>query len=114
MKSNAEISNKDFSIKFLGAASGMVTGSLYRLNIGESRIVVDAGIFQGKNDTVLPNGRSRNKSDIGAIKGVNDILLTHAHADHVARLPLFYKKDAHPRTLATTMTRELMEVILYD
>ena len=41
MKSNAEISNKDFSIKFLGAASGMVTGSLYRLNIGESRIVVE-------------------------------------------------------------------------
>lgn len=114
MKRNAEISNEDFSIKFLGAASGMVTGSLYRLDVGESNIVIDAGIFQGKNDAVLPNGKSRNKSDIGAIKGVKNILLTHAHADHVGRLPLFYKKDAHPMTLATTMTRKLAEVILYD
>ena len=42
------------------------------------------------------------------------ILLTHAHADHVARLPLFYKKNCSPRTLTTEMTRELMEIILKD
>jgi len=114
MRKSAESSNVEFSIQSLGAAGGIVTGSLHKLRHGESTVVVDAGIFQGKYDTHLPNGKSRNAEDLGNTKNVTDILITHAHADHVARLPLFYKKDRRPRTLTTEMTRELMEIILRD
>ncbi|MDD3998878.1 MAG: MBL fold metallo-hydrolase [Candidatus Shapirobacteria bacterium] len=114
MSKSAECFEEKFSIESLGAASGIVTGSLHKLRHGESTIVIDAGIFQGKYDAFLPSGKSRNTEDLGNIKNVADILLTHAHADHVARLPLFYKKNCSPRTLTTEMTRELMEIILKD
>jgi len=114
MSKSAEYFEEKFSIESLGAAGGIVTGSLHKLRQGESTLVIDAGIFQGKNDAFLSNGKSRNSEDLGNIKNVTDILLTHAHADHVARLPLFYKKNWAPRTLTTEMTRELMEIILKD
>jgi len=114
MSKSAECFKEKFSIESLGAAGGMVTGSLHKLRHGESTIVVDAGIFQGKYDAFLPDGKSRNAEDLGNTKNITDILLTHAHADHVGRLPLFYKKTSTPRTLATEMTKELMEIILRD
>lgn len=114
MSKSAECFEEKFSIESHGAAGGIVTGSLHKLRHRESTIVVDAGIFQGKYDAFLPSGKSRNTEDLGNIKNVADILLTHAHADHVARLPLFYKKNCSPRTLTTEMTRELMEIILKD
>lgn len=114
MSKSAECFEEKFSIQSLGAAGGIVTGSLHKLRHGESTIVVDAGIFQGKYDAFLPDGKSRNAEDLGNTKNITDILLTHAHADHVGRLPLFYKKNSTPRTLATEMTRELMEIILRD
>lgn len=114
MSKSAECFEEKFSIESLGAAGGIVTGSLHKLRHGESTIVVDAGIFQGRYDAFLPDGKSRNAEDLGNTKYVTDILLTHAHADHVARLPLFYKKSSTPRILTTEMTRELMEIILKD
>ncbi len=113
MSRSAEFS-EEFSIQSLGAAGGLVTGSLHRLRHGESTIIVDAGLFQGKNDVLLPNGKSRNATDINALREVNTILLTHAHADHVGRLPLFHKRGLKPKTITTTMTKELMQVILDD
>lgn len=114
MRKSAESFEEKFSIESLGAAGGIVTGSLHKIQHGESRIVIDAGIFQGKYDAFSSDGKSRNSQDLGNTKDVTDILLTHAHADHVARLPLFYKRDLHPRTLTTEMTRKLMEIILKD
>lgn len=114
MSKSAECFEEKFSIQSLGAAGGIVTGSLHKLRQGESVIVIDAGIFQGKYDAFLPNGKNRNNQDLGYIKNVSDILITHAHADHVGRLPLFYEKNMQPRTRATEMTRGLMEIILKD
>lgn len=114
MSKSAECFEEKFSIESLGAAGGIVTGSLHKLKHGESTIVIDAGIFQGKYDAFLPDGKSRNVQSIGNTKNITDILLTHAHADHVGRLPLFYEKNTTPRTLTTEMTRELMEIILKD
>lgn len=114
MNKSAECLKEKFSIQSLGGAGGIVTGSLHKLRHGESTIVVDAGIFQGKNDAFLADGKSRNTEDYGNTKNITDILLTHAHADHVGRLPIFYEKNSTPRTLTTEMTRELMDIILKD
>lgn len=114
MSKSAERLGEEFSIQSLGAAGGIVTGSLHKLKHRESTIVVDAGIFQGKYDAFLPDGKSRNSQDLGNTKNITDILITHAHADHVGRLPLFYFGNHTPRTLTTEMTSELMEIILKD
>jgi len=114
MSKSAECFEEKFSITSLGAAGGIVTGSLHRLRHGESTVVIDAGIFQGRNDVFLPNGNSRNAEDLGSTKYITDILITHAHADHVGRIPLFFEGNWTPRILTTKMTRDLMEIILKD
>jgi len=111
---SAECFEEKFSIESLGAAGGIVTGSLHKLRHGESTIVVDAGIFQGKYDAFSPDGLSRNAQDLGNTKNITDILLTHAHADHVGLVPRFYEKSSTPRILTTEMTGKLMEIILKD
>jgi len=41
-------SNKKNSVQFLGAA-GTVTGSKYLLNLNGKKILVDCGLFQGRD-----------------------------------------------------------------
>lgn len=113
MRRSAEF-GEEFSIQSLGAVGGLVTGSLHKLQHRESTIIVDVGLFQGKNDMFLLNGKSRNSEKLNSSKKVDTILLTHAHADHVGRWPLFYKRGLEPKTITTTMTKELMPIILYD
>ena len=74
------------TLTFLGGA-GTVTGSKYLLTIGERRILVDAGMFQGTKDL-----RRLNWTDFPVPPDtITDVLLTHAHMDHVGYLPVLVK-----------------------
>jgi metallo-beta-lactamase family protein len=65
-----------------GAFEG-VTGSCHELLISESlSILVDCGLFQGKDAT------DRDPEEIDfPIDKIGALLLTHVHLDHVGRLP---------------------------
>src|SRR5437588_772875 len=70
-------------LTFLGAA-GTVTGSRYLLEANGRRILVDCGLFQGAKAI-----RQRNWDEPGFEAGSLDaIVLTHAHVDHCAYLPV--------------------------
>src|SRR5438094_6215127 len=63
-------------LTFLGAA-GTVTGSRHLLTTdGGTRVLVDAGLFQGRREL-----RERNWAPWTAGK-LDAVLLTHAHIDH--------------------------------
>ena len=69
------------SITFLGAAR-TVTGSKYLLEASGSRILIDAGLFQG-----LKELRERNWQDLPLpAASLEAVVLTHAHLDHVGAL----------------------------
>lgn len=69
-------------LAFLGA-TGTVTGSKYLLEAGETRVLVDCGLFQG-----FKNLRERNWKPLRVKPGDLDaVLLTHAHIDHSGYLP---------------------------
>ena len=62
------------TLQFLGAA-GTVTGSKYLLTLGERRILVDAGMFQGEKQW-----RLKNWEDFPVDPAtITDVVLTHAH-----------------------------------
>lgn len=97
------------SITFLGAAR-TVTGSKYLLDTGTSRVLIDAGVFQG-----LKELRERNWQDLPVPAAELDaIVLTHAHLDHVGYLPRLVKQGFRGRVFCTAGTQDLARIVLPD
>lgn len=97
------------TLTFLGAA-GTVTGSKYLLTIGSTRILVDAGMFQGEKRL-----RKLNRDPFPiAPSTIDAVLLTHAHADHCAYLPALVKQGFDGPIYATEPTIRLATIVLRD
>lgn len=96
-------------ITFLGAA-GTVTGSKYLLEIGNRKLLIDCGLFQG-----LKHLRQLNWDKLPVDAAVIDkVILTHGHLDHVGYLPLLIKQGFKGEIYATQPTIEVAKVILAD
>lgn len=97
------------SLTCLGAA-GTVTGSKHLLTHGDTRILVDCGLFQG-----LKNLRELNWQRLPVEpRDIDAIVLTHAHLDHCGYLPRLLLDGFAGRIHATAATRDVAELILLD
>jgi len=95
-------------IRFLGAAR-TVTGSCFHLLSNGLQVLVDCGMYQGRNsDEVnkIPFSFDPRKIDY--------LLLTHAHLDHSGLIPKLVNDGFQGRILTTTATADLVEIMLYD
>ncbi len=96
-------------IEFFGAA-GEVTGSCHLLHIGERRLLIDCGMFQGGRDE-----RTRNAAPFAFdLRGLDAMLLSHAHIDHLGRLPLLAKRGWHGPIYTHQATADLAGIMLED
>jgi metallo-beta-lactamase family protein len=97
------------SITFLGAAR-TVTGSKHLLDTGTSKVLFDAGLFQG-----LKELRERNWQPfpIPATE-IDAIVLTHAHLDHCGYLPRLVSQGFRGRIFCTAGTLDLCRIVLPD
>jgi len=103
----------NIEIESLGGDGGMVTGSCHRININNSSVSVDYGLFQGKYEERSERGERRNFTPPRDIAyGLTDVLITHTHIDHTGRLPMIYKAGFTPRILATETTAIFMKPML--
>ncbi len=69
-----------------------VTGSCHLLLAGGRRVLLDCGLFQGREE-------ARNHDPFGFDpKGVEAVVLTHAHLDHVGRLPKLFREASGVRS----------------
>ena len=97
------------TITFLGAAQ-TVTGSKYLLETPTSKVLVDAGLFQG-----LKELRERNWQNLPiAAKDIDAIILTHAHLDHCGYLPRLVSQGFRGRIFCTPGTKDLCGIVLPD
>jgi metallo-beta-lactamase family protein len=96
-------------LSFLGA-TGTVTGSRFLVETRETRLLVDAGLYQG-----LAELRRRNWEPLGGDPAALDaVVLTHAHLDHSGNLPRLVREGFQGRVLCTRETAELAEIVLRD
>ena len=97
------------SLTFLGAA-GTVTGSRYLLDAHGTRILIDAGLFQGTKEL-----RLRNWAPLPIpADSLAAVVLTHAHIDHTGFLPRLVHDGFGGPTYATPPTARLLRIVLPD
>ena len=96
-------------LTFWGAA-GQVTGSMHLLEAAGARILLDAGLFQGRRS----EAHTLNVQLPFDARRLDGVVLSHAHIDHSGRLPLLVKEGFHGPVYATPATRDLSAVMLAD
>ncbi len=96
-------------LTFLGATH-TVTGSKSLLSIGDKKILIDCGLFQG-----LKELRARNWAKFPVDpKSIDMIVLTHAHIDHTGYLPVLVKQGFKGKIYCSQATKELCSILLPD
>ena len=97
------------AVTFFGAAR-TVTGSKYLVESNGTRIMVDAGLFQG-----LKELRLRNWENLPVpASSLEAVVLTHAHLDHCGYLPRLVSQGFRGRVFCTLGTQDLCKIVLPD
>jgi metallo-beta-lactamase family protein len=97
------------SISFWGGV-GTVTGSKYLVESGNSRVLVDCGLFQGFKEL-----RERNWQEPPFDpRSLNAVLITHAHIDHTGYLPRLVKQGFSGPVYCSRGTADLLKILLPD
>lgn len=89
---------------------GTVTGANFLLETDNSKILIDCGMVQGEKFATEENAKPFSY-DISAIDA---LLVTHAHLDHVGRIPKLIKDGYQGPIYSTPETRQLAELVLTD
>lgn len=99
----------DFTLSFYGA-TGEVTGSCFLLEAGQTRVLIDCGLFQGGRDV-----DALNEQDFAfSPSSLDAVILTHAHIDHSGRLPLLVKRGFKGKIHTHRATLDLARIMLKD
>lgn len=90
-----------------------VTGSAIPVTIyfpdnTEVSFLVDYGMFQEKNYT------ERNREKFSELEKLDFVLITHAHIDHVGRLPFLVKQGYEKKIYMTQVTKALSYIALNE
>ncbi|MEW5907785.1 MAG: MBL fold metallo-hydrolase [Patescibacteria group bacterium] len=101
--------DSNLKLYFFGGAQE-VTGACYLLEAEDEKILIDCGLFQG-----LKINEDKNYEPFGFNpKEISAVLVTHAHLDHVGRIPKLFKEGFRNKIFSTPPTRPLAKLILLD
>jgi len=97
------------SLAFHGAAR-VVTGSKHLLQVGSTRVLLDAGMFQGPKRLRELNWQEPPF----APRSLDHVLVTHSHIDHIGYLPRLARLGLRAPVHCTPAAYELAELMLLD
>src|SRR5207249_9322486 len=103
-------------MKFIShGAAQEVTGTCHELQVeyapGKwSKVLLDCGLFQGHRQEAAQKNSQFNFK----VTDIDAVVLSHAHMDHVGRIPLLYKKGYRGPVHCTYATKDLAAVMLRD
>ncbi len=89
---------------------GSVTGANFEITSGDTRVLVDCGMYQGRrmcddgNYHTLPYN----------VRDITALVVTHAHIDHIGRIPKLVKDGYTGPIYSTPQTKALAKVMLDD
>jgi len=89
---------------------GSVTGANFMLDTGGLKLLVDCGLVQGSEFAPEINAKPFEYDP----SEVEVLIVTHAHADHIGRIPKLVKDGFNGVIYSTTPTKDLSTVMLED
>lgn len=89
---------------------GSVTGANFMLDTGGAKFLVDCGLVQGERFEMKVNQEPFPYDPAE----VDVLLVTHAHADHIGRIPKLVRDGFKGQIYSTEPTRALSAVMLRD
>lgn len=89
---------------------GSVTGANFMLDTGNTAILVDCGLVQGDKFAQEVN----RENFVYDPSTVDVLLVTHAHADHIGRIPKLVHDGFQGKIYSTRPTKQLAEVMFAD
>ena len=96
-------------ITFHGAAR-QITGSAHLLEIGSARLLLDCGLFD--TDRIDPNGANRQFAFDP--RSLDAVIVSHAHNDHIGRLPCLIRAGYRGPIYTTGATGDIANIMLRD
>jgi metallo-beta-lactamase family protein len=100
---------KKATVSFHGGV-GSVTGSNFLLAGERTRLLVDCGLIQGEKFAHALNREPFSYEP----SSIEYLLITHAHIDHVGRIPKLVRDGFRGRIISTPETLELSRLMLPD
>lgn len=100
---------RESTITFYGGA-GTVTGSNFMLDTGGAKFLIDCGMQQGRREDEEKNWVPFAYDP----KEVSHLIVTHAHIDHIGRIPWLVKHGFAGTIISTHATKALAEPMLRD
>jgi metallo-beta-lactamase family protein len=89
---------------------GSVTGANFLFEIADKKILIDCGLEQGSR---FAEEHNREPFPFEPSE-IDYLFVTHAHADHIGRIPKLVKEGFNGSVYSTPATRDLASVMLPD
>lgn len=101
--------SKNIKLTFCGGV-GVVTGADFLMEFDQTKILVDCGFEQGG-----PESHKFNSAPFPYDpRSIQALYITHAHLDHVGRIPKLVKDGFSGKIYSTPETKALAELIMLD
>lgn len=102
------------SIIHHGAVTG-VTGSCHQLQMGDERaLLIDCGLFQGAETSPGERAGAERLAIEFPLLGIQALVATHAHIDHVGRIPYLLAAGFKGTILCSEPSAKLLSIVLED
>lgn len=95
-------------ITFYGGA-GTVTGANFLFDVGTAKILVDCGTLERER---VCDPRNYDPFQYN-VREVDALFVTHAHADHIGRIPKLVHEGFHGKIYSTGATKDLA-ILMFD
>ncbi len=97
------------TITFYGGA-GSVTGANFMLDTGTHKILVDCGTEQQEKVCDLSNYQAFEYD----VRKIDALVVTHAHADHIGRIPKLVRDGYRGPIYSTRATKDISAIMFED